>query len=174
MIFNGAGNAVEYDRNHGNRQVNAVGAFLQHILLYRSGVLDDLGNADGAADLFASLGDYLDSAEKAEECRTTGEQFKAEIEAIEARHREEQRLELERQEAEKRAAEEKRRAEIKAHNDMINTKIAEAEQALREQNAIYAANAGKIFGSGAQLKKTAKAEIVRLESVIANLKRTLR
>ena len=127
-----------------------------------------------AADLFASLGDYLDSAEKAEECRTTGEQFKAEMEAIEARHREEQRLERERQEAERKAAEEKRLAEIKTHNDMINAKIAEAENALKEQNAIYAANAGKIFGSGAKLKKAAKAEISRLESTIANLKRTLR
>lgn len=127
-----------------------------------------------AADLFASLGDYLDSAEKAEECRTTGEQFKAEMEAIEARHREERRLEQERQEAEKKAAEEKRRAEIKAHNDTVNAKIAEAEQALKQQNAIYVANAGKIFGSGAKLKKNAKAEIARLESAIANLKRTLR
>lgn len=127
-----------------------------------------------AADLFANLGDYLDSVEKAEECRATGEQFKAEMEAIEARHREERRLEQERQEAEKKAAEEKRRAEIKAHNDTVNAKIAEAEQALKEQNAIYAANAGKIFGSGAKLKKAAKAEIARLESAIANLKRTLR
>lgn len=127
-----------------------------------------------AADLFASLGDYLDSAEKAEECRASGEQFKAEIEAIEARHREEQRLERERREAERKAAEEKRRAEIQAHNDTVNAKIAEAEQALKEQNAIYAANAGKIFGSGAKLKKNAKAEIARLESAIANLKRTLR
>jgi DnaJ like chaperone protein len=74
----------------------------------------------------------------------------------------------------RKAAEEKRRAEIKAHNDMINAKIAEAEQALKAQNAIYAANAGKIFGSGAKLKKAAKAEIARLESAIANLKRTLR
>lgn len=127
-----------------------------------------------AADLFASLGDYLDSAEKAEECRATGEQFKAEMEAIEARHREEQRVERERQEAERKAAEEKRRAEIQAHNDAVNAKIAEAEQALKEQNAIYAANAGKIFGSGAKLKKTAKAEISRLETAIANLNRTLR
>ena len=127
-----------------------------------------------AADLFANLGDYLDSVEKAEECRATGEQFKAEMEAIEARHREEQRVERERQEAERKAAEEKRRAEIQAHNDTVNAKIAEAEQALKEQNAIYAANAGKIFGSGAKLKKAAKAEIARLESAIANLKRTLR
>ena len=127
-----------------------------------------------AADLFANLGDYLDSAEKAEQCRATGEQFKAEMEAIEARHREERRLEQERQEAERKAAEEKRCAEIKAHNDMINAKIAEAEQALKEQNAIYAANAGKIFGSGARLKKAAKVEIDRLESMITNLKRTLR
>ena len=67
-----------------------------------------------------------------------------------------------------------RLAEIKAHNDMVNAKIAEAEQALKAQNAIYAANAGKIFGSGAKLKKAAKAEIAKLESTIANLKRTLR
>ena len=83
-------------------------------------------------------------------------------------------MDFESEEAEIKAAEEKRRAEIKAHNEMINAKIAEAEQALIEQNAIYAANAGKIFGSGAKLKKAAKAEIARLESAIANLKRTLR
>ena len=145
-----------------------------------------------AADLFASLGDYLDSAERSEECRKMGQQIKAELDAEEARLREQQRLEKERQEAaetqrkeqerlererqeaEMKAAEEKRRAEIKAHNDMINAKIAEAEQELKEQNAIYIANAGKIFGSGAKLKKAAKAEIARLESAIANLKRTLR
>ena len=127
-----------------------------------------------AAHLFARLGDYLDAAEKAEECRTKGEQLKAKMEALEEQQREQQRLERERQEAERKAAEEKRLAEIKAHNDMVNAKIAEAEIALKEQNAIYAANAGKIFGPGAKLKKAAKAEIARLESAIVSLKRTLR
>jgi len=45
---------------------------------------------------------------------------------------------------------------------------------LATQRAIYEENAGKIFGAGAKLKKAAKAEIARLESEIANLKRSLK
>ena len=127
-----------------------------------------------AAHLFARLGNYLDAIEKAEECHAKGEQLKAKMEALEAQQREQQRLERERQEAERKASEEKLRAEIKIHNDIINAKIEEAEQALKEQNALYAANANKIFGSGVKLKKTAKAEIARLESEIANLRHSLR
>ena len=137
------------------------------------------------ASIFAGLGDYMDAAELAKACQQKGEQLKAEYEAAEAKRiaewvaaeearKEQERIERERLEAERKAAEEKLRAEIKAHNDMINAKIAESEQALKEQNAIYAANAGKIFGSGAKLKKAAKAEIARLESAIANLKCALR
>lgn len=64
--------------------------------------------------------------------------------------------------------------EIKAHNDKINAQIAEADKALATQKFIYAENAGKILGAGAKLKKVAKAEISRLESEIANLRRGLK
>lgn len=115
-----------------------------------------------AAELYASVGKFRDSAFKSDECRQLGEIRKAEVEAEHAR-----------QEAERKAAEEKRLDEIKAHNDKINAQIAEADKALATQKAIYAKNAGKIFGAGAKLKKAANAEIARLESEISNLRRSL-
>jgi hypothetical protein len=120
-------------------------------------------NYFSAAKIFVSLADFQDAEEKASGCKQLGEKLKAEIEVERAR-----------QEAERKAAEEKRLAEIKAHNDKINTQIAEADKALAIQKAIYAQNAGKIFGAGAKLKKTAKAEIARLESEVANLRRNLK
>lgn len=75
-----------------------------------------------------------------------------------------------RAEEEERLAEERRIAEIKAHNDEIRAKIEEAENALSVQKAIYAENANKIFGAGARLKKTSKAEISILEDRIFDLK----
>ena len=116
-----------------------------------------------AAELYDSIGDFRDSVSKSVECKQLGEKRKAEVEAERAR-----------QEAERKAAEEKRLAEIKAHNDKVNVQIAEANKALATQRAIYEENAGKIFGAGAKLKKAAKAEIARLESEIASLKRSLK
>lgn len=116
-----------------------------------------------AAELYASIGDFRDSASKSIECKQIGDKKKAQVEA-----------ELARIEAERKAAEEKRLAEIKAHNDNINAQIADASKELTNQKAIYAENAGKILGAGAKLKKTAKSEISRLESVIENLKRSLK
>jgi len=127
-----------------------------------------------AAELYASIGDFRDSVSKSAECKQLGEKRKAEVEAERARQEELRRQELARQEAERKAAEEKRLAEIKAHNDKVNVQIAEANKALATQRAIYEENAGKIFGAGAKLKKAAKAEIARLESEIANLKRSLK
>ena len=127
-----------------------------------------------AAELYDSISDFRDSVSKSAECKQLGEKRKAEIEAERARQEELRRQELARQEAERKAAEEKRLAEIKAHNDKINAQIAEADKALATQKSIYAENAGKIFGSGARLKKAAKAEISRLEAEIANLKRSLK
>lgn len=127
-----------------------------------------------AAELYASIGDFRDSVSKSAECKQLGEKRKAEVEAERARQEELRRQELARQEAERKAAEEKRLAEIKAHNDKVNVQIAEANKALATQKAIYEENAGKIFGAGAKLKKAAKAEIARLESEIANLKRSLK
>ena len=127
-----------------------------------------------AAEIYASVGEFRDSASKSIECKQLGEKRKAEVEAERARQEELRRQELARQEAERKAAEEKRLAEIKAHNDKINAQIAEADKALATQKAIYAENAGKIFGSGARLKKAAKAEITRLETVISDLKRQLK
>lgn len=127
-----------------------------------------------AAELYDSISDFRDSVSKSAECKQLGEKRKAEIEAERARQEELRRQELARQEAERKAAEEKRLAEIKAHNDKVNAQIAEANKALATQKAIYEENAGKIFGAGAKLKKAAKAEIARLESEIANLKRSLK
>ena len=127
-----------------------------------------------AAELYASVGEFRDSASKSAECKQLGEKRKAEVEAERARQEELRRQELARQEAERKAAEEKRLAEIKAHNDKINARIAETDKALATQKAIYAENAGKIFGAGAKLKKAAKAEIARLESEINNLRRSLK
>ena len=45
---------------------------------------------------------------------------------------------------------------------------------LAEQKRIYAQNSGKVFGAGAKLKKSAQAEIVRLETVISGLKKQLK
>ena len=131
-------------------------------------------NYFAAAEAFASLGDFRGANEKSTECKQLGEKLKVEIEAERARQEELRRQELARQEAERKAAEEKRLAEIKAHNDKVNVQIAEANKALATQRAIYEENAGKIFGAGAKLKKAAKAEIARLESEIANLKRSLK
>ena len=131
-------------------------------------------NYFSAAKIFASLADFQDAEEKASGCKQLGEKLKAEIEAERARQEELRRQELARQEAERKAAEEKRLAEIKAHNDKVNAQIATAEKELATQKAIYAENAGKIFGAGAKLKKAAKAEISRLEAEIANLKRSLK
>ena len=116
-----------------------------------------------AAELYASLGKFRDSASKSIECEQLGEKRKTEVEAERAR-----------QKAERKAAEEKRLAEIEAHNDKINAQIAEADKALATQKAVYAENAGKIFGAGAKLKKAAKAEIAKLESEIANLRKCLK
>lgn len=127
-----------------------------------------------AAELYASISDFRDSVSKSAECKQLGEKRKAEVEAERARQEELRRQELARQEAERKAAEEKRLAEIKAHNDKVNVQIAEANKALATQRAIYEENAGKIFGAGAKLKKAAKAEIARLESEIASLKRSLK
>ena len=127
-----------------------------------------------AAEIFVSLADFQDAEEKASDCKRLGEKLKAEIEAERARQEELRRQELARQEAERKAAEEKRLAEIKAHNDKVNAQISTAEKELASQKAIYAENAGKIFGAGAKLKKAAKAEISRLEAEIANLKRSLK
>ena len=127
-----------------------------------------------AAELYASVGEFRDSSSKSIECKQLGENRKAEIEAERARQEELRRQELARQEAERKAAEEKHLAEIKAHNDKINAQIAEADKALTTQKAIYTENASKIFGAGAKLKKAAKAEIARLESEIANLRRSLK
>ena len=120
------------------------------------------------------MGDFRGANEKSTECKQLGEKLKVEIEAERARQEELRRQELARQEAERKAAEEKRLAEIKAHNDKVNVQIAKANKALATQRAIYEENAGKIFGAGAKLKKAAKAEIARLESEIANLKRSLK
>ena len=111
---------------------------------------------------------------KSAECKQLGEKRKAELEAERVRQEELRRQELARQEAERKAAEEKRLAEIKEHNDKVNAQIAIAEKELAAQKAIYAENAGKIFGAGAKLKKAAKSEISRLESEIANLRRSLK
>ena len=127
-----------------------------------------------AAELYASVGEFRDSSSKSIECKQLGENRKAEIEAERARQEELRRQELARQEAERKAAEEKHLAEIKAHNDKINAQIADADKALTTQKAIYTENASKIFGAGAKLKKAAKAEIARLESEIANLRRSLK
>lgn len=127
-----------------------------------------------AAELYASIGDFCDSVSKSAECKQLGEKRKSEVEAERARQEELRRQELARQEAERKAAEEKRLAEIKSHNDKINTQIAEADKTLATQKTIYAENASKIFGSGARLKKAAKAEITRLETVISDLKRQLK
>lgn len=123
-----------------------------------------------AAEMFASLKDYSDAVEKMTECKQLGEKLKTEIE----RQKELCRQGLARQEAERKVAEEKRLAEIKAHNDGVNAKIAEAEKKLATQKSIYAENAGKIFGEGARLKKAAKLEIQRLEEKIANLNISLK
>ena len=72
-----------------------------------------------------------------------------------------------RQETLRKNAEEKRLAEIKAQ---INA----AEQQLEAQEVIYMENANKIFGAGARLKKSARAECERLEGIIYNLKRQLK
>ena len=127
-----------------------------------------------AAELYDSISDFRDSASKSAECKQLGEKRKAEIEAERARQEALRRQELARQEAERKAAEEKRLAEIKAHNDKVNAQISTAEKELAVQKAIYAENAGKIFGAGAKLKKAAKAEIARLETVISDLKRQLK
>ena len=127
-----------------------------------------------AAELYASVGEFRDSSSKSIECKQLGENRKAEIEAERARQEELRRQELARQEAERKAAEEKHLAEIKAHNDKINAQIADADKALTTQKDIYTENASKIFGAGAKLKKAAKAEIARLESEIANLRRSLK
>ena len=127
-----------------------------------------------AAELYASIGEFRDSVSKSAECKQLGEKRKAEVEAERARQEELRSQELARQEAERKAAEEKRLAEIKAHNDKVNAQISTVEKELASQKAIYAENAGKIFGAGAKLKKAAKAEIARLESEIANLKRSLK
>ena len=123
-----------------------------------------------ACKIFESLGNFRDSEEKAIECKQLGEQLKSEIEAEIARKEELRRQDQARQEAERKAAEEKRLAEIKVHNDKIALQIAELEKQLADQKTIYSENSGKIFGAGAKLKKTAKAEIARLESVISSLK----
>lgn len=127
-----------------------------------------------AAEVFASLTDYSDAAKKLMECKRLGEKLKMEIETERARQEELQRQELARQEAERKAIEEKRIAEIKAHNDRVNVRITEVEKELATQKAIYAENAYKIFGTGAKLKKSAKAEIPKLEAEIANLRRSLK
>lgn len=123
-----------------------------------------------AAELYASIGEFRDSASKRDECRQLGEKRKAEVEVERVRQEELHRQELARREAERKAVEEKHLAEIKAHNDRINAQIVEADRALATQKAVYAENAGKIFGAGARLKKAAKAEIDRLETVVSELK----
>lgn len=59
-------------------------------------------------------------------------------------------------------------------NDKVNAQIAESEKALVIQKNIYKENANKIFGEGAKLKKSAKAEIARLEALIEDLKSQLK
>ena len=127
-----------------------------------------------ACEIFESLGNFRDSEEKATECKRLGEQLKSEIEAEIARKEELRRQDQARQEAERKAVEGKRLAEIKVHNENIALQIAEAENQLAKQKEIYAENSGKIFGTGAKLKKTAKAEIARLESAICSLKSQLK
>ncbi len=102
-----------------------------------------------AADLFATLGDFKDSAAKAIECRQLGEQMRQTIE-------------------------EEKKAEIREHNRKLREQIDRESEKLQEQQVIYAQNAKKIFGAGAKLKKEASAEIARLESVILDLKKKLK
>lgn len=125
--------------------------------------------ADGADK--AQLEDVKENADRKwfVKCLTVGlTRYAAKKESDELKEK------IARQEAERKAAEEKRLAEIKAHNDKVNAQIAEIEKALATQKAIYAENAGKIFGAGAKLKKAAKSEILRLETEIESLRRSLK
>lgn len=146
--------ALQKKENNYNRAINLMASAKKE---------RNYNNYFAAAEAFASLGDFREANKKAAECKQLGEKLKVEIEA-----------ECARQEAERKVAEEKRLAEIKAHNDKINVQILEADKDLAVQKAIYAENAGKIFGAGAKLKKAAKAEIIRLESKIANLRKSLK
>lgn len=105
------------------------------------------------AQRFSQLKGYRDSEALAEECKQRYEQLKMEQNAEKAR----------------------KEAEEKAVVERLNAQIAQCEQKLREQRAIYEANANKIFGHGAKLKKDSKAEIARLEEMLGKLKlRTFR
>lgn len=55
----------------------------------------------------------------------------------------------------------------------IHAEIAKLRPLLQEQEAIYAANAKKLFGEGAKLKKSAWAEMERLKVQIAKLEKQL-
>ena len=76
-------------------------------------------------------------------------------------------------EAQRRAVYSQRMAEINAHNETINQRIAQLTKELNKQRQIYAENEGKIFGSGAKMKKAAKEEIDRLEYTIIDLKKRI-
>ena len=57
--------------------------------------------------------------------------------------------------------------------ERISAEIAELRPLLQEQETIYAANAKKLFGEGAKLKKAAQAEMERLKAQIAELEKQL-
>ena len=129
------------------------------------------------SEVFASFGDYEDALSKVSICKQLAVQ-KAEEAKAEAERIEHERLEQEKRkkeaEAKKAAEEAKRQAEIAAHNGPILKKISDLEQEKSIQDKIYSENASKIFGAGAKAKKMAKAEIIRLNSAIDDLKKQLK
>ena len=122
---------------------------------------------------FVWLQGYRDAENLAKECLRQYERLKTQHDATVEREAAERKAEEARRLAVLKAEEEKRLEQVKVLNDQIKAKIAQCEQKLREQKAIYEANANKIFGAGAKMKKDSKAEIARLEGAIAALRQRL-
>lgn len=68
---------------------------------------------------------------------------------------------------------EKMKIQWAEQKEKISAEIAKLYPLLHEQEAIYTANAKKLFGEGARLKKSAQAEMERLEAQIAELEKKI-
>lgn len=62
-------------------------------------------------------------------------------------------------------------AQVTAEKTTREKQLADAKARLRQQNAVYAENEGKLFGEGARRKKLAAAEIKCPEAYISQLEK---